>query len=212
MFLVLEWELIFPQIVYSMNPYNLLEGISYGFSDVSKFKDYKIESFVEIMNFDNINAEIKNVINVITNPNFRELKQFLNNVEISLESFPFHQEDMLPNENGENPEGDGGIYDKNFYQGQWILILMCFSSNLKTQKGGLDRLTKEQKEKEMRIIPENISRKINGEDCIESIVGYYGYKVKVVKDYELIKTNEEGRCFYNSLWVMSGREVNDMPS
>ena len=67
----------------------------------------------------------------------------------------------------------------------------------------------------MRIIPENISRKINGEDCIESIVGYYGYKVKVVKDYEeaineLIKTNEEGRSFYNSLWVISGREVNDM--
>ena len=210
-------EKLFPQIVYSMNPYNLLEGISYCFGDVSKFKDYKMESFVEIMNIDNINAEIKNVINVIKNPKFKELKKFLNNVEISLESFPFHQEDMLPNENGENPEGEGGMYDKNFYQGQWILILMCFSSNLKTQKGALDRLTKEQREREMRIIPENINRKINGEDCIESIVGYYGYKVKVVKDYEeaineLIKTNEEGRCFYNSLWVMSGREVNDMPS
>ena len=68
----------------------------------------------------------------------------------------------------------------------------------------------------MRIIPENITRKINGEDCIESIVGYYGYKVNVVKDYEeaineLIKTNEEGKCFYNSLWVISGREVKDMP-
>ena len=68
---------------------------------------------------------------------------------------------MLPNENGENPEGDGDIYEKNFYQGQWILILMCFSSNLKTQKGALDRLTKEQREREMRIIPENINRKIN---------------------------------------------------
>lgn len=35
----------------------------------------------------------------------------------------------------------------------WILILMYFSSNLKTQKGALDRFTKEQREKEMRIIP-----------------------------------------------------------
>ena len=168
------------------------------------------------MNIDQINAELKNVINVIKNPKFKELKKFLNNIEISLESFLFHQEDVATNENGENPEGKGGMFDKNFYQGQWILILMCFSSNLKTQKGALDKLTREQREKEMRIIPENITRKINGEDCIESIVGYYGYKVKVVKDYEeaineLIKTNEEGKCFYNSLWVMSGREVKDMP-
>ena len=109
------------------------------------------------------------------------------------------------------------MYPKNFYEGQWILILMCFSSNLRTQKAVLDRLNKEQREKELRIIPENIIRKINGEDSISSVVGYYGYKVKVVTDYEqaineLIKTNEEGRCFYNSLWVMSGREINDMPS
>ena len=145
-------EKLFPQIVYSMNPYNLLEGISYCFGDVSKFKDDKMESFVEIMDIEQINSEIKNVINVIKNPKFKELKKFLNNIEISLESFPFHQEDMLPNDNGENPEGDGGMYEKDFYQGQWILILMCFSSNLKTQKGALDRLTKEQREKEMRII------------------------------------------------------------
>ena len=39
--------------------------------------------------------------------------------------------------------------------------------NLKTQKGVLDRLTKEQREREMRIIPENISSKINWEHCIE---------------------------------------------
>ena len=100
MFLVLEWELIFPQIVYSMNPYNLLEGISYCFGDVSKFKDDKMESFVEIMDIEQINSEIKNVINVIKNPKFKELKKFLNNIEISLESFPFHQEDMVPNDNG----------------------------------------------------------------------------------------------------------------
>ena len=92
---------------------------------------------------------------------------------------------------------------------------MCL--NLKTQKDALDSLTKEQREKEMRIIPENITRKLNGEDCIESIEGYYGYKEKVVKDYEeaineLIKTKEEGRCFYNSLCLMSGREVNYMPN
>ena len=34
-----------------MNPYNLLEGISYCFGDVSKFKDYKMESFVELFEY-----------------------------------------------------------------------------------------------------------------------------------------------------------------
>ena len=92
---------------------------------------------------------------------------------------------------------------------------MCL--NLKTQKDALDSLSKEQREKEMRIIPENITRKLNEENSNESIVEYYGYKVKVVKDYEeaineLIKINEEGRCFYNSLRVMSAWEVKDMPS
>ena len=58
---------------------------------------------------------------------------------------------------------------------------MCFSSNLKTQKSALDRLSKDQREKEMRITPEIVTRKINGEKYIESIIGYYGYQVKVVK-------------------------------
>ena len=125
--------------------------------------------------------ELQKASNIEKNPKFKELKKYLNNIEISLESFPFHKEDMTSNIEGENPEGEGGMYDKNFYEGQWILILMCFSSNLKTQKAALDRLTKEQREKEMRITPENIERKINGEDCIKTIVGYYGYQVKDIK-------------------------------
>ena len=82
------------------------------------------------------------------------------------------------------PEGDGGMYPKNFFEGQNILILMCFSSTLKSQKAALDHLNKEEREKELRITPENITKKIEGEDCIASVVGYYGYKVNVVRDYE----------------------------
>ena len=77
----------------------------------------------------------------------------------------------------ENPEGIGGMYPQNFYEGQWILILMCFSSTLISQKAALDRLNKEQREKELKIIPENIEKKIEGEDCISCVVSYYGYKV-----------------------------------
>ena len=50
-------EKLFPHIVYSMNSYNLSEGISYCFSDVSKFKDYKMKSFIEIMNIEWGNKE-----------------------------------------------------------------------------------------------------------------------------------------------------------
>jgi hypothetical protein len=176
-----------------------------------------MEGFIEPIDFEQINLELKNVLNISKNPKFIQLKKFLNNIEISLESFPFYQEDMRSNIDGENPEGEGGMYPEILYEGQWILILMCFPSNLKTQKAALNILNKEEKERELRIVPENITRKINGEDCIASVVGYYGYQVKVVTDYEqaineLIKTNEEGKCFYNSLWVMSGKEINDMPS
>ena len=209
-------EKLFPQVVYAMNPYMLLEGISYFFSDVSKFKDSKMGQFMEILDKDKITEELKKIDELIKNPKFKELKKFLNDIQIGLESFPFYQEDMK-SKDGENPEGDGGMYPKNFFEGQNILILMCFSSTLKSQKNALVCLNKGEKEKELRITPENITKKIEGEDCIASVVEYYGYKVNVVKDYEeaineLTKINADGECLYNSLWVMSGREVNDMPS
>lgn len=58
-----------------------------------------------------INKEFKNVKNVVKNSKFKELKEFLNNIEINLESFPFHQDDMEPNiNNGDNPYGEWGMY------------------------------------------------------------------------------------------------------
>ena len=115
----------------------LLEGISYFFSDVSKFKDSKMGQFMEILDKDKITEELKKIDELIKNPKFKELKKFLNDIQIGLESFPFYQEDMK-SKDGENPEGDGGMYPKNFFEGQNILILMCFSSTFKSQKAALD--------------------------------------------------------------------------
>lgn len=61
------------------------------------------------------------------------------------------------------------------------LNIDVFFFKFKNPKSALDRLTKEQMEKEMRIAPENIEIKINGEDLIKTIVGYYGYQVKDIK-------------------------------
>ena len=81
-------------------------------------------NFVELMNIDQINAEMKNIMNVINNPKFKEWKKFLNDIEISLEFFPFHQEDMVLNENGENAEGEEVCMKKIFSR------IMDFSFNV----------------------------------------------------------------------------------
>ena len=55
-----------------------------------------------------------------------------------------------------------------------------------------------------------------GEDCIKSLLEYYGYEVVVVTSYidaieQLCSINEENKCQYNSLWVISGQEFPDLP-
>jgi len=49
------------------------------------------------------------------------------------------------------------------------------------------------------------------------VLEYYGYEVIVVTNYEeaineLCKQNSDKKCYYNSLWVISGQEVPDLPS
>ena len=59
--------------------------------------------------------------------------------------------------------------------------------------------------------------KMGDNECISSALEYYGYEVDVVTNYEdaiieLTRTNLNGKSFYNSLWIISGREIEDLPS
>jgi len=70
------------------------------------------------------------------------------------------------------------MYEKNFYKEQKILFAMFFSSDLITQGGEAttDNIKK--------INPKYITSKIGEEECISSVLKYYGYSVVVVTNYE----------------------------
>ena len=205
-------EKLFSQVIYSQNPYKLIEGISLFFGDVSKYKDIPMKTFTMAPDIDKITSNCNEINEYIKNPKFKHLKDELSKIKITLESFPFFNPELKKNEDGTNPEGENsGMYDKNFYLGQKILFAMFFSSDLKSQGG--EATTEDEK----KIQPRYVTKKIGSEECISSVLEYYGYTVVVVTNYEeaineLCKKNRENKCEYNSLWVVSGQEVPDLPT
>ena len=205
-------EKLFPQVIYSQNPYKLIEGISLFFGDVSKYKDISMKSFITTLNIEKISKNYSLITENANNLKFKHLKDELSKIKVNLESFPFFNPELKKNEDGSNLEGENsGMYEKNFYKGQKILFAMFFSSDLKSQGG------EPTSEDEKKINPKYISNRIGDEECISSVLEYYGYSVVVVTNYEeaindLCKQNSDKKCLYNSLWVISGQEVPDLPS
>ena len=204
-------EKLFPQVIYSRNPYKLIEGISLFFGDISKYKDIQMKAFVMKIDTEKILKNFEEIPEHIKNPKFRKLKEELSEITITLESYPFFIKE-IDNKDENNPEGENAsMYEKDFYSGQKILFAMFFSCDLKSQNGEPNN------EDEKKIHPKYITTKIGNEECISSVLEYYGYSIKVVTNYEeaineLCKTNRENKCEYNSLWVVSGKEIPDLPS
>ena len=205
-------EKLFPQVIYSQNPYRLIEGISLFFGDVSKYKDIEMNSFIMEPKIEEITKLCAEISDHAKNPKFKHLKDELSKIKVTLESFPFFNPELKRNEDGTNPEGENsGMYEKNFFKGQKILFAMFFSSDLKSQGG--EATTEDEK----KINPKYVTNKIGEEECISSVLEYYGYSVVVVTNYEdaiieMCKQNSENKCLYNSLWVISGQEIPDLPS
>jgi len=205
-------EKLFSQVIYSQNPYKLIEGISLFFGDVSKYKEVQMKSFIMAPNIDKITSNCNEISEHIKNPKFKHLKDELSKIKITLESFPFFNPELKRNNDGTNPEGENsGMYEKDFYLGQKILFAMFFSSDLKSQGG------EPTSEDEKKVNPKYVTTKIGTEECISSVLEFYGYTVVVVTNYEeaiheLCKKNSENKCEYNSLWVVSGQEVPDLPT
>ena len=205
-------ENLFPQVVYTQNPYKLIEAISLCFGDISKYKDNKMNSITNKADIDSIINNMHLVSKYINKPIFKNLKNDLNSIKITLESFAFYQPELQKNilEGNKGGENDS-MYPRNFFKGQHILISMFYSSDLKSESGGKDDIN------EKKINPKYILKHIGNNDCISSVLQYYGYEITVVTNYEsaineLNKNNEKGKCFYNSLWIISGREIDELPS
>ena len=203
-------EKLFPQVIYSKNPYKLIEGISFFFGESIKQKDVKFYSIGCDINLDEIYNNFKYVDEHIKNPLYRNLKDELSNILIFLESSPFYIPELSEEEIKKNPD-KGNLYEEGFFSGQKILIAMFFSCELKSQQG------KPNSENEKKVKPENITQNKDGGNCIESVLKYYGYEVIVVTNYteaiqHLCKTDGNDKCYYNSLWVISGQENKDLPT
>ena len=85
-----------------------------------------------------------------------------------------------------------GMYPKNFYKAQKILFAMFFSCDLKSQGGEATS------EDEKKINPKYVTNRIGKEECISSVLEYYGYSVIVVTNYEeaineLCKKNSDNK-------------------
>ena len=205
-------EKLFPQIIYSQNPSKLIDGISLFFGDISSYKNIEMKSFAKTIELEQIKDNCKKIEEDINNPKFKNLKKLLADIIIRVESFSFVNKELPIKDKDINPEGDNSsMYKQDIYKGQKILFAMFFSFDLKSQKGA--KITGN----ESKISPRYVKMSIGAEACISSVLKYYGYQVEVVTNYEaaineLCKKDKNNKCLYNSLWVVSGQEVPDLPS
>jgi hypothetical protein len=205
-------EKLFPQIIYSQNPSKLIDGISLFFGDISSYKNIEMKSFAKTIELEQIKDNCKKIEEDINNPKFKNLKKLLADIIIRVESFSFVNKELPIKDKDINPEGDNSsMYKQDIYKGQKILFAMFFSFDLKSQKGA------KIEGNESKISPRYVKMSIGAEACISSVLKYYGYQVEVVTNYEaaineLCKKDKNNKCLYNSLWVVSGQEVPDLPS
>ena len=173
-----------------------------------------MNSITNKVNLDDIIKNMNLISELIKNPKFPILKNELNNIKITLESFAFYQPELKKDIFGKNLGGEeDSMYPKDFFKDQNILIAMFYSSDLNSEKNGNFDIN------EVKINPKFIINKFGNNDCISSVLQYYGYKIKVVTNYEDAieeltkpKENNKNKCLYNSLWIISGREIPDLPT
>ena len=123
-------EEIFPNIIYSLNPGNLLNAISKCFSDSSVNKNNKMPTLKFPQKFSNV---IDNIKLAQDNKYFKELKKELNDIMVSNDAFPFSNEaiEIDPSQGRVNPStGITEMYKKDLLKGQKILIVMCYTCEL----------------------------------------------------------------------------------
>ena len=151
---------------------------------------------------------------IVTDKSLLNLKKYQHNIKSEdnkRKIISSNSSNLVIEEEQIDNEHYSGMYEKNFYIGQKILFVMFFSNDLKSQKD------KNNTKDEQRINPKYVTTKFGNDECISSILGYYGYEVILVTNYEeaineLCKKNQDNKCIYNSLWVISGKEIPDIPS
>ena len=217
-------ENIFEKIIYTIEPSNLLLGLSGFFEQIYVSTNEKMIGFEQE---DNNKKDINDIIkNLVSNKkiHFTKLNEELKKIEVNYTTFEYFNKPVILDKHftnlneAKNPEENENtlMLEKNFLLGKKILIVMLWSYDLnksydneKIIPGNLFR------SKKMNVYTENID-KIKSEPCVESAVDIYGLKIYVVLDYENaikeLTKNINGKCDYNSVWIMCGPQKAILPN
>ena len=202
-------EKLFPSIIYSLNPDKLIQGIASCFSGAS------LTNVTMKMNISGLKYKFddNNITDSQKNPIFKELKNELMNIPVELSGYDYYQTEIPPDAKEEELTGDGkfsvhnyGMYEKNFFQGQKLLIVMPYSYGM--NEGEDERLSYEY-----------ISKSSDNSECIQSSIEYTGIQVEVVINYKdaierLTRpgTYKKGYCDYYACIIMSGEPYPELPN
>ena len=217
-------ENIFEKIIYTIDPSNLLLGLSGFFEQIHTNTSEKMIGFeyqAKMSEFQEIIKKLSKNKDFYFNNLIKELKK----IEVNYTTFEFFNK-PVPLENhfkslneAINPvENENTLMLKeNYLKNKKILIVMLWSYDLNPSK------------ENEKVKPENLFRsgKINtylknkkdGKNtiCVESAVDIFGLEIYVVLDYEnaikeLTRKNENNNCDYNIVWVMCGPQKAIIPN
>ena len=221
-------ENLFPQIIISLNPNNLLKGIASFFGEQISDTIDKMKGLNSGSNAD-IPILIKEILETSKNPTYQDLKEELKSIQVELDAF-----DNFYNKETEFKEGIHGLknpvglnkelYVQDCLKGHKILIVMLWTCDLsenesmfvrpeyilKPNQEELNQLKKRKKDEELE------DEEVENIMCIKSAADHYGIDLEIVLNYEdaileIKKQSKPGKCDYYAVWVICGPPYAILP-
>ena len=190
---------LFPNIIYSFNPEKLIEGISSVFSGVSS-GNKKMDPMLSEFKF----KIDKNLIkDSHINPKYKNLKDLLSKIVIYKSAFDWIPDEIPPNAKDKDVH-NSGMYEKDFFKGQKLLIVMPYTCEMNS--------------KENKYLSDKyVNQSVGSNECIQSSIDYYGIKCEVVKNYKdaidrLTSRYNNKYCEYYACIIMSGEPYAELPN
>ena len=216
-------ENIFEKIIYTIDPSNLLLGLSGFFEQIHTNTTDKMLGFeyqAKLTELKGIIEDLSKIKKIYFNNLIKELKK----IEVNYTTFDYFNKPVILENHFKNLNEVSNplesektlLLKKNSLKGQKILIVMLWSYDLNPSK------------ESPKVIPDNLFRsgKMNiylkndeieeNKICVESAVNIFGIDIFVVLDYENaikeLTKNIDNKCIYNSVWVMCGPQKAVIPN
>lgn len=202
-------EKIFPQVIFSTNPSNLMKSIASIYGDNVHISDM-MNSIINPTETENdLLTDIRKIIENEKTPSFASLKKELHDIPPAIDAFDdmYNVEKDIGNKKDGfyNPTGPRtSAYIKGLLNTQQILIVMLWDNTLSESESEY-------------VSPQYITHPSKkGSECIKTAVDYFGISLKTVQNYEaaineLTKQSRKGFCDYYAVWVFCGPQHEILP-